>query len=43
VLHRWRARAAMTIELGELEELIAEAWLCRAPRRLAREYLDGAR
>ncbi len=31
------------IDLGELEELIAEAWLCRAPRRLARAYLDGAR
>jgi hypothetical protein len=31
------------IDLGELEELIAEAWLCRAPRRLAQAYLDGAR
>jgi hypothetical protein len=31
------------IELAELEELIAEAWLCRAPRRLAQAYLDGAR
>jgi len=28
------------IELGELEELIAEAWLSRAPRRLAREWLE---
>jgi hypothetical protein len=28
------------IELEELEELIVEAWLCRAPRRLAQEYLD---
>lgn len=27
------------IALAELEELIAEAWLCRAPRRLAREWL----
>lgn len=28
-------------EIGEsdLEELIAEAWLCRAPRRLAQSYL----
>jgi len=29
------------IPLGELEELIAEAWLCRAPRRLAREWLQA--
>lgn len=28
------------IGLSELEELIAEAWLCRAPRRLAREWLE---
>jgi hypothetical protein len=28
------------IDLDELEELIVEAWLCRAPRRLARAYLD---
>jgi hypothetical protein len=28
------------ISLPELEELLAEAWLCRAPRRLARAYLD---
>jgi hypothetical protein len=27
------------IPVDELEELIAEAWLCRAPRRLAREWL----
>jgi len=27
------------IELAELEELIAEAWLCRAPRRLGQAYL----
>jgi hypothetical protein len=25
----------------ELEELIVEAWLCRAPKRLAKEYLDA--
>jgi hypothetical protein len=30
------------ITLPELEELLVEAWLCRAPRRLAREYLDAA-
>lgn len=28
------------IAVDELEELIVEAWLCRAPRRLAREYLE---
>jgi hypothetical protein len=28
------------IELAELEELIAEAWLCRAPKRLAKAFLD---
>jgi hypothetical protein len=28
------------IDAEELEELIAEAWLCRAPRRLAREWLE---
>ena len=27
------------IELPELEELITEAWLTRAPKRLAREFL----
>ena len=31
---------------GELAELLAEAWLCRAPKRLAKEWLarrpDGA-
>lgn len=27
------------IELDELEELIVEAWLDRAPRKLARDYL----
>ncbi|MFL5817306.1 MAG: MmcQ/YjbR family DNA-binding protein [Conexibacter sp.] len=30
------------IELVELEELIVEAWVCRAPRRLAQAYLEGA-
>ena len=28
------------IELGELEELIAEAWLCQAPKRLAKAFLE---
>ena len=29
------------IEPAELEELLAEAWLCRAPKRLAREFLEA--
>ena len=29
------------ISLADLEELIAEAWLARAPDRLAREYLEA--
>ena len=29
------------IELEGLEELIAEAWLARAPKRLAKAYLDA--
>jgi hypothetical protein len=29
------------IELEELEEVIAEAWLARAPKRLAKAYLDA--
>jgi len=29
------------IEPGELEELLAEAWLCRAPKKLAREFLEA--
>jgi hypothetical protein len=29
------------ISVGELEELVVDAWLARAPRRLAREYLDA--
>ena len=28
------------IAVDELEELIAEAWLCQAPKRLAREFLE---
>jgi hypothetical protein len=28
------------IVLQELEELIVEAWLCRAPKRLAQQYID---
>jgi hypothetical protein len=31
------------IALPELEELLVEAWLDRAPRRLASEYLDATR
>jgi hypothetical protein len=31
------------ISTEELEELIAEAWLSRAPKRLARAYLDRSR
>jgi hypothetical protein len=30
------------IALDELEELIVEAWLCRAPKRLAKAYLDDS-
>ena len=29
------------IEPAELEELLAEAWLCRAPKRLARDFLEA--
>jgi hypothetical protein len=29
------------IGLDELEELVTEAWLARAPKRLARTFLDG--
>jgi hypothetical protein len=29
------------IELDELEELIAEAWLCQAPKRLAKGFLES--
>jgi hypothetical protein len=31
------------IALAELEELLVEAWLARAPKRLASEYLDTSR
>ena len=31
------------IALPELEELLVEAWLSRAPKRLARAYLDASR
>jgi hypothetical protein len=31
------------IELAELEELLVEAWLARAPKRLAADYLARAR
>lgn len=31
------------IGLEELTELIVDAWLCRAPRRLAQQYVDSAR
>ncbi|HEY7484590.1 MAG TPA: MmcQ/YjbR family DNA-binding protein [Streptosporangiaceae bacterium] len=30
------------IGLAELDELIVEAWLLRAPKRLAKQYLDRA-
>jgi hypothetical protein len=29
------------IALNELEEVIAEAWLCQAPKRLANEFLEA--
>ena len=29
-----------TIDVAELEELVVEAWLARAPKRLVRAYLD---
>jgi hypothetical protein len=29
------------ISVGELEELVVEAWLARAPKRLAKAYLDA--
>ncbi|MGH3906322.1 MAG: MmcQ/YjbR family DNA-binding protein [Pseudonocardiaceae bacterium] len=31
------------IAVTELDELIVEAWLARAPKRLAKEYLDTSR
>src|SRR3954453_18682210 len=30
------------IEVPELEEVVVEAWLCRAPKRVAQSYLDSA-
>ncbi len=30
------------IAAAELEELLVEAWLARAPKRLAKEYLDAS-
>ena len=30
------------IEVGDLEEVVVEAWLARAPKRLAREYVNRA-
>jgi hypothetical protein len=30
------------IGVDDLHEVIVEAWLCRAPKRLADAYLDGA-
>jgi hypothetical protein len=29
------------IAVGELEELVIEAWLARAPKRLVKQYLDA--
>jgi len=29
------------IELDDLEELIVEAWLTRAPKRLAKQYVES--
>lgn len=29
------------IDVGELDELITEAWLLKAPKRLAKEFLDA--
>jgi hypothetical protein len=31
------------IPAKDLEEVIVEAWLCRAPKRLAQDYLDQMR
>lgn len=35
------AAVLVRLERADLEELIAEAWLTRAPKRLAEEYLGG--
>ncbi|MGN6333545.1 MAG: MmcQ/YjbR family DNA-binding protein [Motilibacteraceae bacterium] len=29
------------VSVGDLEELLSEAWLCRAPKRLARDFLSA--
>jgi hypothetical protein len=29
------------IDAGELEELVTEAWLCKAPKRLAKTFIDS--
>jgi hypothetical protein len=29
--------------VADLEEVVPEAWLCRAPKRLAKQYLDSGR
>ena len=29
------------IGTGDLEELLAEAWLCRAPKRMAKAFLEA--
>jgi hypothetical protein len=31
------------LEVGQLEEIVEEAWLARAPKRVAQAYLDAAR
>jgi hypothetical protein len=31
-----------SITVGDLEEVIVEAWLSRAPKRLAQEYVDNS-
>jgi hypothetical protein len=31
------------ISLDDLEEVIVEAWLCRAPKRLARAFVEASR
>ena len=31
------------ITVDDLEEYIVEAWLCRAPKRLVKEYLDSVK
>jgi len=36
-----RIALALPETLPELDEVIVEAWLSRAPARLAREYIDA--